>query len=57
MKIWIDVSTGTYGAAEDLIFFSVEDWTNEEIDALHNMSDDERSAFGYEISQLQGDDE
>jgi len=57
MKIWIDVSSGTYGAADDLVFVDVSDWSNEEIEALHEMADDDRSAFGYQLSELQGEKE
>lgn len=57
MKIWIDVSSGTYGAADDLVFVDVSDWSNEEIEALHEMNDDDRSAFGYQLSELQGEEE
>ena len=57
MKIWIDVSSGTYGAADDLVFVDVSDWSNVEIEALHEMTDDDRSAFGWEIASLQKKEE
>lgn len=55
MKIWVDVSTGTCGDADDLVIIDVSDWCDKEVTYFHEMSDDDRSVFAFEISQLQGE--
>ena len=57
MRIWIDISTGTFGAEDDLVFIDVDDWTNEEFVSLGEMNDDDRSAFGWEMASIQQEDE
>jgi hypothetical protein len=55
MRIWIDVSSGTYGDADDLVFVDISDWSNDEVTSFSELSDNERSELAYEISQLQGE--
>ena len=57
MKIYVDISTGTFGAEDDLVFVDVDDWSNDEFVAFGEMTDDDRSAFGYQLSELQGEEE
>ena len=42
MEIFIDRSSGTWGAGEDIVFLNV---THDECDAIDNMSDEEVIAF------------
>jgi hypothetical protein len=53
MKIWIDLESGTYGNAENLVFVEVADWTNEEFDRFAEMSDDDRSEFASDVNHIQ----
>jgi len=53
MKIWVDISSGSYGNADDIVFIDVDDWTNKEFENLDAMTDDDRSAFAFNISELQ----
>lgn len=55
MMIWVDVSTGTCGAADDLVLIDIGDWSDQEVNNFHEMSDDDRSAFAFEFSNLQGE--
>jgi hypothetical protein len=57
MRIWIDVSSGTYGDADDLVFVDISDWSNDEVTSFSELSDGERSELAYEISQLQGEND
>ena len=52
MKIWVDVASGTYGNADDIVFVDVSDWTNEEFEAFGNQTDDDRSWYAYEIALM-----
>tara|TARA_B100002019_G_scaffold73910_1_gene63855 strand:- start:11469 stop:11672 length:204 start_codon:yes stop_codon:yes gene_type:complete len=52
MRIWVDVSTGTYGSEDDLVFVDVSDWTNEEFVAFDNQTDNDRSWYAYEIALM-----
>ena len=52
MRIWVDVSTGTYGNEDDLVFVDVSDWTNEEFEAFGNQTDNDRSWYAYEIALM-----
>jgi hypothetical protein len=53
MKIWIDIESGTYGNAENLVMLEVTDWNNDEFDRLAEMSDDERSEFASDLNRIQ----
>jgi hypothetical protein len=53
MKIWIDIESGTYGNAENLVFVEVSDWNNDEFDKLAEMSDADRSEFASDINRIQ----
>lgn len=55
MKIWVDIATGTYGLAGNIVFVDIDGWTDQEIVNFHEMSDDDRSAFAFEFSKLQGE--
>jgi len=55
MKIWVDVASGTCGDADDIVFIDIEEWSDKEVLNFHEMSDDDRSAFAFEFSKLQGD--
>lgn len=53
MKIWIDIESGTYGNAENLVFVDVLDWTNDEFDRFAEMSDSDRSEFASDMNKIQ----
>lgn len=55
MRIWVDVSTGTCGDADDLVIIDISDWCDKEVMYFHEMSDDDRSVFAFELSKLQGE--
>lgn len=55
MKIWVDIATGTCGDADDIVFVDIDGWTDQEVLNFHEMSDDDRSAFAFEFSKLQGE--
>lgn len=57
MRIYVDISTGTFGAEDDLVFVDVDDWSNDEFVAFGEMTDDDRSALGWEIASLQKKEE
>ena len=44
-RYFIDIDTGTWGRAEDLRIVEV---SQDELDALADMTDAERGAFGFE---------
>lgn len=53
MKIWIDLESGTYGNAENLVFVNVSDWRNDELDSFAEMSDEDRSEFASDLNRIQ----
>lgn len=53
MRIWIDLESGTYGNAENLVFVDVNDWNNDEFDKFAELSDSERSEFASDINKIQ----
>jgi hypothetical protein len=57
MKIWVDIASGTYGLADNIVFVDIDGWSDQEIVNFDSMSDDDRSAFAFEFSKLQGEKE
>ena len=52
MRVWVDIETGSFGNAENIVFIDVSDWTTDELDNFHEFSDDDRSAFAHEINVI-----
>lgn len=52
MKIWIDIESGTYGNAENIVFVDISDWTNDELQKFSDLSDDDRSEMAYELNRI-----
>jgi len=55
MKIWVDIASGTYGLADNIVFVDIDGWSEQEIMNFDTMSDNDRSAFAFEFSKLQGE--
>jgi hypothetical protein len=52
MRVWVDIETGSFGNAENIVFIDVSDWTSDELDNFHEFSDDDRSAFAHEFNLI-----
>jgi hypothetical protein len=55
--IWLDTDTGTYGDAKRLVIIDVSNWSDDDEQLWHDMTDSERSGYGidyYEAQQAYG---
>ena len=47
--IWIDTDTGTYGDAKRLVIIDVSQWSDDDEQVWHDMTDSERNGYGLDI--------
>lgn len=48
IRIWVDVTTGTFGGEEDLTWVDVSDWNEDDWQAFDNKTDAERARYAKE---------
>ena len=53
MKIYVDLDTGTYGDASQIIEIDISDWSPEVLEEFYDMSDSQRIQMTIEASNRQ----
>lgn len=46
--IWLDTDSGTYGDAKRLVVIDVSQWSDDDEQVWHDMTDSERSGYGID---------
>ena len=47
--IWLDTDSGTYGDAKRLVVIDVSQWSDDDEQVWHDMTDSERNGYGIDI--------
>ena len=47
--IWLDTDSGTYGDAKRLVIIDVSQWSDDDEQVWHDMTDSERNGYGLDI--------
>lgn len=50
-KLWVDTDTGTFGNAKNIVTLDLETWSDEDVYAWENMTDDERQDYGRVVME------
>jgi hypothetical protein len=55
MVFYVDVFTGTFGLADDIVLVDATDWSENEVENFTIMTDEDRSAFANDFALAQFD--
>jgi hypothetical protein len=49
--LWVDIESGTYGNAKNIVTLDLELWADEEVYAWENMTDSERQDYARVVME------
>jgi hypothetical protein len=49
--LWVDIESGTYGNAKNLVTLDLELWSDEDVHAWENMTDSERQDYARVVME------
>ena len=50
--LWLDTETGTYGDAKRLVIIDVSQWSDDDEQVWHDMTDSEREGYGIDYGAI-----
>lgn len=50
-KLWVDTDTGVFGDARSMVTLDLEEWSNEDVYAWENMTDNERQDYARVVME------